>query len=425
MSVARSSYLKNTTGGSFVDQTQGGTVLGQELALKDSATSKDFSLKQNSSTAKIVSGGEFGRMRRGKYIIKGATSEIAALQSFILSFLGRFADVFKNLSSRDTIAVIVIPDAPPPVCRFTIRVSDVGNTSLLYMWFPQNQVNSQTGTLATDDDYDFVIDWGDGSDPKTVKSLADFDTGYYGESSLNAPYTQTGDYNVTITGKFDKGTLTCFHPSQNRINILSIEEWGGLKIDSYFRSFVGPGIFLPVNHLVKEKFSSVDDIFTSLPEELPIIETDAFDHMFYGLHNFNSPINNWDTSGVTSLQGMFRDAWTFNQPLDNWDTSNVTNMSTIFYTDANNYPNAFDQDISSWDFSSIAGEYYMYGFGKALSLSASNYDPLLIKWQSQASSMPAMAEMNMGGSRYTAAAASARSALVNTYGWTITDGGQI
>lgn len=427
MSVARSSYLKNTTGGAFVDQTQGGTVLGQELALKDSATSKDFSLKQNSSTAKIVSGGEFGRMRRGKYIIKGATDEIAALQSFILSFLGRFADVFKNLSSRDTIAIIVIPDAPPPVCRFTIRVGSVANPELLFLWFPQNMSYSQTGTVATDDDYDFVIDWGNGSDPKTVKSLADFDTGYYGQSSLNAPYTQTGDYNVTITGKFDKGTLTCFQPHQNRINILSIEEWGGLKVDSYFNSFIFAGFYAPVNHLIKEAWGSSDSVFTNLPAEAPVIETDRFDQMFGKFTNFNSPINNWDVSAVTSLQGTFKDAHSFNQPLDNWNTSSVTTMSTTFHTDTGGGGTIpFDQDISNWDFSSLTGTGCLTYFGSGLSLSPANYDALLAKWQSQAQSIPEnLTLVDMGTSRYTSSGAAARLDLVANYGWTITDGGQV
>ena len=72
----------------------------------------------------------------------------------------------------------------------------------------------------------------------------------------------------------------------------------------------------------------------------------------------------------------------------------------------------------------------MSGFLTNGQLSTSNYDALLVKWGSQASSIAAstngnLQNVNMGTSTYTAgsAAATARNTLVNTYGWSITDGG--
>ena len=48
--------------------------------------------------------------------------------------------------------------------------------------------------------------------------------------------------------------------------------------------------------------------------------------MFYWAEAFNQPLNNWDTSKVTSMESMFAHATAFNQPLNNWDTSKVTDM---------------------------------------------------------------------------------------------------
>ena len=57
---------------------------------------------------------------------------------------------------------------------------------------------------------------------------------------------------------------------------------------------------------------------------------------------FNSPVNFWDTSRVTSMRGMFRHASAFNQPL-NFDTSRVTDMSEMFQgASAFNEPLSFD-----------------------------------------------------------------------------------
>lgn len=441
MSIARSSYLKNTTGGDFLDQKQGGTILGQSadtdttnsLTLKDSAVSQDINLKQNSTTTKIISGGEFGRMRRGKYIIKGATSEIAALQSFILSFLGRFADVFKNLSSRDTIAIIVIPDAPPPVCRFTIRVTDPAGsgTGTQQQYISVTSLNPAiTGTVATDDDFDFVIDWGDGSPTKTIQSIADFDAGGLSPDRLLLPYTQAGTYNVTFTGKCDKMGLAMPHQPTRipRGALVSIEEWGGFKIDSYFYSAFAGG---NTNYSFSSTYVYGDPqtVFTTLPQDAPVIDTPILSNLFSACRVFNSPINNWDVSNVTEMRMLFVDAVAFNQPLDSWDTGNVTDMYAMFYSQArdygfSNWQMAFDQDISNWDFTGLSSSQGLQYFGRGLNLSPSNYDALLISWQNQAASMPSnMVDVDLGISRYTAAAASARSALVNTYGWTITDGG--
>ena len=48
--------------------------------------------------------------------------------------------------------------------------------------------------------------------------------------------------------------------------------------------------------------------------------------MFRETKTFNQPLNNWDTSKVTTMYGMFQATDVFDQPLNNWNTSNVTNM---------------------------------------------------------------------------------------------------
>ena len=57
----------------------------------------------------------------------------------------------------------------------------------------------------------------------------------------------------------------------------------------------------------------------------------------------NQDIRGWDTSNVTNMRHMFRDAAYFNQDISGWDTSNVTNMEQMF-----NGATKFDQDLSGW-----------------------------------------------------------------------------
>ena len=46
--------------------------------------------------------------------------------------------------------------------------------------------------------------------------------------------------------------------------------------------------------------------------------------MFFGASLFNQPLNNWNTSHITTMEGMFYKASSFNQNIRNWNTSNVT-----------------------------------------------------------------------------------------------------
>jgi len=62
---------------------------------------------------------------------------------------------------------------------------------------------------------------------------------------------------------------------------------------------------------------------------------------------FNEDISSWDVSSVTNMWGMFLGS-TFNRALSSWDVSGVANMREMFHE-----ASAFNQDLSSWDMSSI------------------------------------------------------------------------
>ena len=49
-----------------------------------------------------------------------------------------------------------------------------------------------------------------------------------------------------------------------------------------------------------------------------------------GKHShFNQPLNEWITSSVETMEGMFHNAYRFNQDISNWDVSACKNMAAM------------------------------------------------------------------------------------------------
>ena len=133
--------------------------------------------------------------------------------------------------------------------------------------------------------------------------------------------------------------------------------------------------------------------------------------MFYRNPVFNSEIN-WDISKVTDMQSMFEGASVFNKDIGTWDTSSVTNMYSLFRN-----ASSFNQDIGSWDVSNVTNMSLMFNNTK---LSIINYDALLNGWNTL--TLKNNVTFDGGFSKYCEGASS-RQNLVNTFGWSITDGG--
>ena len=91
-------------------------------------------------------------------------------------------------------------------------------------------------------------------------------------------------------------------------------------------------------------------------------------YLFVGNGTFNDDISEWDTSGITSMNGMFTSARSFNQDIGNWKVSNVTNMKGMF-----NGASAFNQDIGDWDTSSVTNMEEMFASARSFNQDIGNW----------------------------------------------------
>jgi surface protein len=184
------------------------------------------------------------------------------------------------------------------------------------------------------------IDWGDGQKDLDVSV------------SITHTYSVAATYTIKITGKPQLNLY--YYVYNDRFKIKELRNFGNTKIAGPTFSFMG--------------CSNMDVTSRSLPQFLPnttlgnyfydctqLKGTPQFSDwdtsnvtnmggMFRNADNFNQPIGNWNTSNVISMAQMFFQADNFNQPIGNWNTSNVISMAAMFFQAP-----AFNQDIGSWD----------------------------------------------------------------------------
>jgi surface protein len=221
-------------------------------------------------------------------------------------------------------------------------------------------------------DYDFQIDWGDG----TVEQITGDDP------DPSHVYAEAGVYTVSIAGTFPRIFLN--DPNSNNPNtdkLRSIEQWGAIQWITMESAFAGARGMV-YNATDTPDLSQVTDLSSmfwsaeAFNGEIGdwnvsrvtnmanmFVGAAAFDQdisawdvsrvinmggMFYRAETFNQNINTWNVSGVTNMQSMFRDATSFNQPIGAWDVSRVTDMAAMF-----SGATIFNQPIGNWDVSSV------------------------------------------------------------------------
>ena len=162
--------------------------------------------------------------------------------------------------------------------------------------------------------------------------------------------------------------------------------------------------------------------------------------MFRSTSSANPDTTNWDVSNVTDMNSMFRSASSANPDTTNWDVSNVTNIRYMFFSALSANP-----DVSNWDVSNVTNMRYMFLNASSANPDASNWDVSSVtdmnnmflnsnlsvenltacyeNWSQL--NLQQNIEFSAGTTKYNSSGEAGRDIMVNTYNWTITDGGQV
>jgi surface protein len=194
--------------------------------------------------------------------------------------------------------------------------------------------------------YDFYVDWG------SVDGAGD-DITSASDSNRKHEYATAGNYTITITG----GLSGWFFTDHNRLKYKSTIDWSALTLIDYNST----AYFVDYNRrdwslgfpafIYSANYTGNGNAIGS-----PNVDTHDLSYMFSQCFSLTADgLNNWDTSNVTDMQGMFLESRVYNEYIGDWDTSSVRYMNDMFatlYEDRLELM-SYNQDLNNWDVSNV------------------------------------------------------------------------
>lgn len=229
--------------------------------------------------------------------------------------------------------------------------------------------------------YDFTIDWGDGS----VEDINLSNPVY-----ISHVYENSGNHTVAIAGDFPAIRVASIELNGDNVNpapkpgygLVGINQWGAIQWKSMGYAFGDAATLEFYEATDTPDLSQVNMNMTQ---------------MFKGAVLFNADLNDWDVSNVANMSGMFQGTTAFNGDLSDWEVDKVINMyemfsgATSFNANISNWKvgkvihmgamfkdaMVFDQDLGNWNIGSITDMTNMFD-GSGMSTTSAN--ATLIGW---------------------------------------------
>jgi len=247
--------------------------------------------------------------------------------------------------------------------------------------------NNQFQFTGAEGDYDVVAKQ-NGTQVATFNDLSNQET-------ITLP--SSGVYNLEVSAKEVNGfNRIQFNNSGDKLKITDIKQWGTIVWSSLERAFFG-----------------CENMLTTATDVPNLSNVNSMFVMFYNASSANPDTSNWDVSSVTDMLYMFLSATSANPDTTNWDVSNVTNMERMFQGATSANPNT-----TNWDVSSVTSMDRMF---ENSNISVENLTACYENWSQL--TLKQNVEFGAGTIKYNASGQAGRDILVNTYNWSITDGG--
>ena len=273
--------------------------------------------------------------------------------------------------------------------------------------------------------YDFIVDWGDGQ----TDHITSWD-----DADKNHTYSVDGEYQISITGLCESlGFISnswdweYISNDYDKIILVNLDYIGLINVEYMLGECVNLSTVNTINNDWSKDIKNGDLLFYScinLTElngsDWNISNMDSVNSMFWGCNNLiNLNIADWNVSNVSDMRGLFHSCSSLTTlDISNWSTGSIINMNVMFY----GCSSLTTLDVSNWDVSNVTN---MTGMFNNAPLDTASYDALLIGW-SQLPSLQNNISFRANLAQYSSgAAATARQYIIDTYGWTIIDAGEL
>ncbi len=225
----------------------------------------------------------------------------------------------------------------------TINVEQLVSSAFETVWNITNDDLTALLPMHPDGEYDFTVDWGDGSPLQYLEGYPESDEG------LSHTYAAAGSYTVKINGKY-KGLRFYWKKPLMPIGFTYV-----LKYGKQLNAIINWGCLEFTNDGEQFKICNIGRVETADAPNMAGITN--MKEWFYNA-DFRGDISNWDVSNVTNMSGMFGNA-SFDCNINNWDVSSVATMRHMF-----SQTRVFNYDISNWDVSNVTdmGNMFYYNF---------------------------------------------------------------
>ncbi|MDO5974260.1 BspA family leucine-rich repeat surface protein, partial [Flavivirga jejuensis] len=193
----------------------------------------------------------------------------------------------------------------------------------------------RTVTIPINGDYDFTVDWGDGS------TATDIDTSdpNYSSDLLTHEYTSAGEKTISIAGDFPRIFFNN-SSSSDKEKIILVNAWGDIVWQSMEGAFYG--------------CSNLDVIAEDVPDLSNVTNMASMFHNASLLVG-NEHFNDWDVSNVKNMYSVFNGATSFNADISDWKVGNVTQMEYMFQ-----HAEKFNQDLGAWNVGKVGNMFSMF-----------------------------------------------------------------
>ena len=252
----------------------------------------------------------------------------------------------------------------------TLSGRSVGLSPFVTTWKTDNPGFSEDNQIAlplTSINYDFVVDWGDGT-----QSIID---------SSNDPdrihtYASPGTYTVKIRGIFPTFNFESdISDGTDRKKILSVEKWGDVVWGTF-----------------EEAFWDCTNLQINTTESPNLSNASSLRYMFWNATSVNQDFSQWDTSNITDMSGMFQKAAAFNGDITTWDTSKVVRFDRMFEE-----ASSFNQDISGWNTGSAENMYGMFSAASSFNQPVGTWDTKNVETMGEMFASASSFNQDLGG----------------------------